>query len=230
MQSHHAIFSFAAPKTTLWHNHLETRDWVKWDYSEEQIKKLKQKNKEPSECYLSRWHWTPSWSKEILKFPVVIKKEWRSDKVFGEDCGAFHYHAVATNEDLTHKDYQHVIEQYRPRADVENMIKEFKINFDANHLPCMKFSANEAYFLFVLIAQNLIRWVALLEQHDKPHFSKKIRHKLIIAPGRVLTGSRQFILRVKKRFKKEVDRLLEAWGSEPVRVPPYFFTAQGISP
>ena len=230
VQGHHAIFGFAAPKTILWHNHLETREWTEWQYSDEQIKKLKTRRKEPQECYLSRWHWTPGWSKGVLKFPVIIKKEWRADEVFGEDCGSFHHHAVATNEDLSLKNYQHVIEQYRPRADVENMIKEFKINFDAQHLPCQKFSANEVYFLFVLIAQNLIRWVALLEQPDKPHFSKKIRHKLIIAPGRVLRGSRQFILRVKKRFKKEVDRLLEAWGSEPVRVPSYFSTAQGLSP
>lgn len=225
VQSHNAIFGFAAPRTILWQNHLESRNWIEWNYSSEQIKKLTRLKKEPTECYVARWHWTPGWSNEMLKFPVIIKKEWRSDEVFGEDCGSFHYHAVATNEGLTHKSYQHVIEQYRPRADVENMIKEFKIGFDAKHLPCQKFSANEVYFLFVLIAQNLIRWVALLEQPDKPHFSKKIRHKLIIAPGRVLSGSRQFVLRVKKRFKKEVDKLLEAWGSEPVRIPLYFSTA-----
>jgi len=230
VQSHHAIFGFAAPKTILWHNHLETREWTEWNYSEEQIEKLRKRKKEPPECFLSRWHWTPSWSNEVLKFPVVIKKEWRADEVFGQDCGSFHYHAVATNEDLSLKGHQHVIEQYRPRADVENMIKEFKINFDAQHLPCQKFSANEVYFLFVLIAQNLIRWVALLEQPNKPHFSKKIRRKLIVAPGRVLRGSRQFVLRVKKHFKKEVERFLEAWGSEPVRVPLYFSTAQGLSP
>lgn len=83
-----------------------------------------------------------------LKFPVVIKKEWRVDEVtFGEACGSYHYHAVATNEGLTHKNYQEVIEDYRSRADVESMIKEFKINFDAKHLPCQKFMANEMYFL-----------------------------------------------------------------------------------
>lgn len=58
-------------------------------------------------------------------------------------------------------------------------LAEFKIGFDAKHLPCQKMSANEVYFLFVLIAQNLIRWAAVLEQPDKPHFSKKLRRKLI---------------------------------------------------
>ncbi len=219
VQSHHAIFNFAAPRTINWHNHLETRDWIMWDYKEDQITKLNKKKKLPPECYVSRWHWTPGWSRGVLKYPVVIKKEWREDEVMGQSCGSFHYHAVATNEDLFQKEYQHVIESYKPRADVENMIKEFKINFDAKHLPCLSFRANEVYFLFVLIAQNLIRWVALLEEPDKPHFAKKIRDQFIFAPGRVLRGSRQFVLRVKSNFKKEVDRLIEAWRSEPVIIP-----------
>ena len=154
-----------------------------------------------------------------LKFPVIIKKEWREDELFESKCGSYHYHAVATNEDLFQKDYQHVIENYRPRADVENMIKEFKLNFDAKHLPCLSFRANEVYFLFVLIAQNLIRWMALLEEPDKPKFAKKIRQHFLHAPGRVLRGSRQITLRVKEKFYKEVKRLLEAWRSQPIKVP-----------
>src|SRR5690606_32839933 len=103
-----------------------------------------------------------------------------------------------------------------PRADVENMIKEFKINFDAKHLPCLKMSANEVYFLFVLISQNLIRWAAVLEQPDKPHFSKKIRRKLITAPALILRGGRQFTLRVKTKFLQEVNHFLERWRSHSV--------------
>lgn len=225
IEGHHAIFNIAAPRTIKWEDHKHTRDWVEWEYPEEEVLKLKKKGKEPPECYVGRWHWTPSWAKGKLKYPVILKKEWRADEVFGQECGSFHYHAVATNENLFENSYQHVIEKYKPRADVENMIREFKLNFDAKNLPCQKFSANEVYFLFVLISQNLIRWVALIEQPDKPHFSKKIRNKLIIAPGRVLRGGRQFVMRVKKSFKQEVDRFLEAWRSEPVRVPPFFSTA-----
>lgn len=225
IDGHHAIFTVAAPKTIKWQDYLQSRDWVPWDYTDDEHKAFAKKKKEPIECYLSRWHWTPGWADEKLKFPVVIKKEWRSDEVMGQACGSFHYHAVATNEGLLHKSYQHVIEQYRPRADVENMIREFKLNFDAKNLPCQKFSANEVYFLFVLISQNLIRWTALLEQPDKPHFSKKIRNKLISSPGRVLRGSRQFVMRVKKSFLQEVHRFLEAWRLQPVRVPLYFSTA-----
>jgi hypothetical protein len=226
-QSNHATFTIAAPKTINWHHHIdeETTAWGDWEYSDEEIKKLKKRNQKPTECYLARWHWSPSWSKNKLKFPVIIKKQWREDEVFGVSCGLFHYHAVASNYDLSQKSYQSVIEDYRPRADVENMIKEFKINFDAQHLPCLKMSANEVYFLFVLIAQNLIRWAAILEQPDKPHFAKKIRRKLITAPAQVLRGGRQLTLRVKTKFLREVTHLLERWRSHSVIIPPYFSTA-----
>lgn len=225
IDGHHAIFTIAAPKTIKWQDSIESRDWVDWEYSEDDLKAFIKKKTESPKCHLARWHWEPTWAEKKLKFPVVIKKEWREDEVMGQKCGSWHYHAVATNESLVHKKYQHVIEQYKPRADVENMIREFKLNFDAKNLPCQKFSANEVYFLFVLIAQNLIRWVALIEQPDKPHFSKKIRRKLIIAPGRILRGGRQFVMRVKKSFLTEVNRFIEAWRSQPVRIPLYFSTA-----
>lgn len=226
LMSHHAVFTIAAPKTINWHNHVENAKWEAWEYSEEQLKKLKRKKKlTPPECYLARWYWSPSWADDKLLFPVVIKKEYREDEVFGQACGSFHYHAVATNRDLSKQGYQSIIEEYRPRADVENQIKEFKLGFDAKHLPCLQKSANDVYFLFVLIAQNLIRWAALLEQPDKPHFSKKLRRKLINAPAQILTGSRQFVLKVKVKFLKEVKRFLAAWGSKPVTIPSYFSTA-----
>ena len=221
--SHHASFTIAAPKTINWHENLENADWMNWRYSEEQLKKIKRKKQEPQPCFLTRKLWEPGFGKGLLKFPVIIKKEWRPDEVFGQECGSYHFHAVATNKDLTRDSYQNVIETYRPRAEMENQIKEFKINFDAKHLPCQKFSANEVYFLFVLISQNLIRWVAILERPDKPHYAKKIRRKLITAPATVLTGSKQIILKVKAKFLKEVTRFLERWRSYSVTIPPLAF-------
>lgn len=224
-QAHHATFTIAAPKTIQWHDHLDKVEWAEWQYSDEQLKKLQRRKKVPSECYLARWHWKPSWADEKLVFPVVIKKEWREDEVMGLSCGSFHFHAVATNRDLSKTTYQSVIEAYRPRAEVENQIKEFKINFDAKHLPCLKMSANEVYFLLVLVAQNLIRWAALLDQPDKPHYAKKIRRKLITAPATILTGSRQFVLRVKEKFLMEVQRFQERWRSCSVIIPPLAFSS-----
>jgi hypothetical protein len=224
VQANHATFTIAAPRTIQWHNHLDQLEWTSWDYTPEQIEKLRKKKKSPPECLLARWHWSPTWAEGKLIFPVVIKKEWREDDVMGQPCGSYHYHAVSTNRDLTHKSYQSVIEAYRPRAEVENQIKEFKYNFDAKHLPCLKMSANEVYLLFVLVSQNLIRWAAILDQPDKPHYAKKIRRKLINAPAMLLTGGRQFTLKVKEKFLKEVHTFLERWGSYSVTIPPLAFS------
>ncbi len=224
VQAHHATFTIAAPRTIQWHEHLDKVDWQVWNYSEDQVEKLRRKKKSPPECLVARWHWKPGWADDKLVFPVVIKKEWREDEVFGQSCGSYHYHAVSTNRDLSQTSYQSVIEAYRPRAEVENQIKEFKHGFDAKHLPCLKMSANEVYFLFVLIAQNLIRWAALLDQPDKPHYAKKIRRKLITAPATILTGSRQFVLRVQEKFLKEVRKFQERWRSHSVTIPPLAFS------
>jgi hypothetical protein len=217
--AHHATFTIAAPRTIQWGTQLEQLSWTLWQYSENELQDLRKKAKQPPATHLSRWHWSPGWADDKLMYPVVIKKQWREDEVMGEACGYWHYHAVCTNRDLNNTTYQDVIQAYKPRAEVENQIKEFKINFDAKHLPCLKKDANEAYFLFVLIAQNLIRWVALIDQPDKPHYAKKIRRKLITAPAMILKGSRQLVMRVKEKFFKEVARMLERWRSHSVTIP-----------
>ena len=224
VQSHHATFTIAAPRTIQWQTHLDEMMWTSWVYNDEQLNKLKRKKMTPPECLLSRWHWSPGWADSKLILPVVIKKEWRHDEVMGEACGSYHYHAVATNRDLTQQSHQSVIEAYRPRAEMENQIKEFKINFDAKHLPCLSQSANEVYLLLVLISQNLIRWAAIIDQPDKPHYAKKIRRKLINAPAQLLFSSRQFTMRVKDKFLKEVSAFLERWRSHSVIIPPLAFS------
>jgi hypothetical protein len=224
--SNHATFTIAAPRTIGWHQNLEQEAWQDWQYTEAELKKLEKKKQQPPATLLARRHWQPSWAEGKLMFPVVIKKQWREDEVMGEACGSWHFHAVCTNRDLTKMSYEQVINAYKPRAEVENQIKEFKYNFDAKHLPCLKLAANEVYFLFVLISQNLIRWTAIIEQPDKPHYAKKIRRKLINAPALLLKGSRQLVMRVKDKFYKEVMRFLEAWGSEPVIIPPLQFSTE----
>jgi len=217
-QANHTTFTISAPKTIKWNDNIGEEGWVTWEYSAEEIKKYEKKNKKPPEIYLKKWMWQPGWSKTKLLFPVIIKKEWKPDKFF-EDCGNWHYHAVVTNMDLSKNSYQSVIESYRKRANIENHIKEYKINFDAKHLPCLKFKANHAYMLFVLTAHNLLRWVALIDSPTKPLYAKKLRRKFIFHPGKLVSHARRLTLKVSKKFKEEVDRLEEAWGLEPEKVP-----------
>lgn len=211
---HQASFTIAARGNMNWESHIEEiTNWTAWEYSIQELERFKKKNKPLPQRYLGRWHWTPSWA-ENLKFPVIIKKEWKPDPEFPE-AGSWHYHGVITNEDLFKHSYQQVYARYLTRANMENFIKEAKTNFDAYHMPCLKFNANQAYLLMLLTAQNLLRWVALITKPDKPHYAKKLRRKFIFNPGKLVSHAGQITLRVTEKFKKEVDLIRQGWQLDP---------------
>ena len=70
--------------------------------------------------------------------------------------------------------------------------------------------ANQAWALFAQIAHNLIRWMAILDNPDRPSFAKKIRDDFLFIPGKLVSGSRQIVLRVNKSVK-EVLKKIEGW-------------------
>lgn len=223
-QSHHATFTIAARGNIPWEKEVDhIQSWEEWKYSSAEIKKLTRGGRKLPERYLARWHWSPSWGPQ-LKFPIIIKKEWKEDPVF-EDTGHWHYHAVITNEDLFKTSYQEVYSRYQKRANMENFMKDAKMGFDAYHFPCLKFNANHAYFLFLLIAQNMLRWVAVLSQPNKPHYAKKLRRKFIFNAGKVVSHARSLTLKVSENLIKEVKKLEEAWGLRPETIPPQYSSA-----
>ena len=115
-----------------------------------------------------------------------------------------------TNEDLTKCSYQNIYERYSQRANMENFIKEVNMNFDAYHLPCLSFKANNAFLLLLLVAFNLLRWIAVITKPDKPHYAKKLRRSFIFQAGKIQLRTRQIYLKVSEKYLKEVQRLLEA--------------------
>lgn len=226
MQKHHVTFTIAARRNIPWESEVEKlqdSDWVEHKYTVDEILKFQKRKKEPNPKYYARCYWTPSWA-DNLKFPIIIKKEWKEDPVF-QGAGHFHYHAVITNEDLFHNSYQAVYSRYLLRANMENFIKEAKINFDAYHLPCLSFKANHAFLLLLLIAANILRWVSLITKPEKPLYAKKLRRRFIFQAGRLVSHARQLTMKVSKKFKEEVDRLKEAWGAKPITVSPQISSA-----
>lgn len=225
MQQHHASFTIAARKNIPWEQEVEKlieSDWIEHKYTIDELLKFQKRKKALQPKYYARLHWSPSWAPQ-LKFPIIVKKEWKTDPVF-EGAGHFHYHAVITNEDLFHYSYQDVYSRYFMRANMENFIKEAKVNFDAYHLPCLSFKANHAFLLLLLTAYNILRWVSLLTKPEKPLYAKKLRRKFIFQAGRLVSHARQLTLKVSKQFKKEVDKLIEAWG-QPEIIPLQFSSA-----
>jgi len=129
--------------------------------------------------------------------------------------GYWDYYAVATSMPLIKFTKQQVIERHNQRGNCERFIREEKYGFDLLHFPCLKLDANYAYGLLAQVAHNILRWLAVLERPDKPHFSKKLRRRFIYIPGKLVSHARTLRLRVPKRFIKEVEQLQMALQWKP---------------
>lgn len=213
--------------TTGWKSGIESiTNWEKWAYTADEVKRAGKKGKELPVIEVGSFLWEPSWS-ESLRFPIVVKRTWltndTSTKTQGslfepmEDVssGQWEYYGVVTNMSLYAHKRQAVIERHNRRGNAENFIREEKYGYDLKHFPCQKLMANHAFGLLAMVAQNILRWIALIQRPDKPHFSKKLRRRFIFIPGKIIKHARQIVMKIPRKFYEEVMRLKEAWQSKP---------------
>jgi len=195
--------------TTRWRDGMsEITSWVEWKYSVADYEKAAKRNRTLPKMELGRFYWSPPWA-ESLRLPIVVKRTWKEPEQYGmlELPGEWKYHAVVTNFNLFHRSLQEVMEFYQKRGNAERYIREEKYGYDLKHFPCLKLMANEAYANLVMVAHNILRWVAIVERPHKPHFSKKLRRRYIYIPGRVIKHARQLVLKIPVRYYEEVMRL-----------------------
>lgn len=58
----------------------------------------------------------------------------------------------------------------------------------------------------------MIRWIALMEAPDKPHYAKKIRSKYLFLAGRLVSHAGSLVLRVmKSTYERGLKILREGW-------------------
>lgn len=203
--------------TTSWRSYInEITSWEPWVYTEEEIKRAQIKKKELPVVELGRFYFRPSWS-ESLRVPVIVKRTWKEPEQLGmlEIPGEWKYYAILTNWDLFQNSLQSVMEFYQKRGNSENFIKEEKYGYDLKHFPCQSLTANHAFAQLAVVAHNILRWVALVQKPDKPHFSKKIRRRFIYIPGKIIQHARQVFLKIPTRFYEEVTRLKPALRFKP---------------
>jgi len=226
-----AWFTITAPDTIRWTEKVEGGDfkWQPWEYSEDEKAATAERGRDLPIVELSRYHWRPSWDKNNqLHIPIVIKRTWvsyesqvsknKTGNLFSYSRSAegyWDYYAVATSMPLIKFTKQQVIERHNQRGNCERFIREEKYGFDLLHFPCLKLDANYAYGLLAQVAHNILRWLAVLERPDKPHFSKKLRRRFIYIPGKLVSHARTLRLRVPKRFIKEVEQLQMALQWKP---------------
>ncbi len=212
-------FTFTAnDATTVWKGHIEEiTNWESWVYSKEEKQKAEASGKALPKIEVGWFNWQPSWS-EKLRLPIVVKRTWIEDKgsqgnLFGN--GYWDYYGIVTNISLFYHSAQFVVEHHNKRGNAENFIREEKYGYDLSHFPCQSRLANYAFGLLAMVAHNILRWVALIQRPDKPHFSKKLRRRFIFIPGKVVTHARQIVFKISKTAYEEVTRLKQAWRLQP---------------
>jgi hypothetical protein len=211
--------------TTNWKSQMEREgiEWQPWVYSEKEQKEAQVKKMELPRIEVGRFFWQPSWSKETLLFPIIVKRTWKpvKDKKYQGDLfapdtikelGGWEYYGVVTNLNLAQWSLQSVLEHHAKRGNAENFVKEEKYNFKLKNFPCQSLMANHAWILLAQVAHNMIRWIALMDAPDRPHYSKKIRSKYIFIAGRVVSHAKQITLRVmKSTYERGLKSLREGW-------------------
>jgi hypothetical protein len=202
---------------TNWKSHIEDiDDWEPWRFTDEELEQFGARRHRPPRIEVGRFQWRPNWAESLL-LTVVVKRTWVTEEndqgLFDTETagGYWEHYGVVTNLSLYSRTKQEVVEHHNKRGNAENFIREEKYGYDLKHFPCLNLDANRAFGLLAMVAHNILRWVALVEKPDKPHFSKKLRRRFVFIPGKVVQHARQIIMKVPIRFFREVNRLREAW-------------------
>ncbi len=224
------FFTITANKaTTFWHQLMDQQgiDWQAWKWSEKELARFEKTSTQPPQIELGRIWWRPSWGEEKLLFPIIVKRTWKSfckikekrKKEQGllfypestEEQGGWDYYAVVTNMDLTKWSYQEIMLHHQARASSENMNKEAKYGYRLNNFPCRQLVANQAWYMFAMIAHNLLRFVSLMDNPESPMMAKKTRRKFINFPSKFLARAKGLWLRVPLTFFKGVIEKIAGW-------------------
>jgi hypothetical protein len=149
-------------------------------------------------------------------FTVVVQRKPMKGQIdleelqSGEEVYAqgFVYRAIATNrESMTDSE---IIHWYNQRAqDSENRIKELKLDFGGDTLPCSDFDANAVYFSICALAYNLFALMRqLLPEGLECHRAKTIRWRLYAIAAKVIKTGRQVFVKVQAQHQTLLAQVL----------------------
>jgi len=124
--------------------------------------------------------------------------------------GGYVYRAITTNRDGL-SDSQ-IIHWYNQRAeDSENRIKELKLDFGGDMLPCSDFNANALYFLISALSYNLFALMRqLLPEELAQHRAVTLRWRLYAMAAKVVKTGRQLFVKLKEKHRTLLEQVLIA--------------------
>ena len=142
---------------------------------------------------------------------IVIKRPYQGS-LFAEEDTRLKYTAIATNRVESPED---VVAWYNQRGECsENRIKELKIGFGMERMPCGQFEANAMFFRIGTLAYNLFRLFTLttLSPSWHRHQVQTIRWRLYQIAGKIIFHGGQVFLKLRQGFCRLFDDIrLRIW-------------------
>ena len=125
--------------------------------------------------------------------------------LFGE--GEERYFVVASNRE---ESAEETVEWYNQRGEtMENRIKEVKLGFRMERMPCGQFEANGVYFGIGVLAYNLFKMFKeiVLPRRWRKHQVQTIRWKLYKVAGKVVKHGGMIYLKVARWIYGVLDEI-----------------------
>lgn len=125
-------------------------------------------------------------------------------------AGGYVYRAIASNRDELSNDQ--LIHWYNQRAeDSENRIKELKLDFGGDVLPCSDFNANALYFSICALSFNLFALMRqLLPEELASHRAITLRWRLYAMAAKVVKTGRQLFFKLQEKHQQLLGQVLIA--------------------
>ena len=146
-------------------------------------------------------------NKNKSSFRLIVVLRPYQGNVFGDVDPKNKYTAIATNRTGTPEE---IVEWYNQRSECsENRIKELKIGFGMERMPCGQFKANAVFFRIGVIAYNLYKLFAnnVLDESWQKHQVQTVRWRLYQKAGKVVSHAGQVYLKVNEYLYELFERI-----------------------
>jgi hypothetical protein len=145
-------------------------------------------------------------------FRLVVIRRPVQGGLFGETDETERYTVIATNRT---EDVEELVQWYNQRGQCsENRIKELKIGFGMERMPCGQYEANGMFFRIGVLAYNVGRIFVLktLDTSWHRHQVQTLRWKLYETAGKIVFHGRRVWLKVSRHLYKLFSKTrLRSW-------------------
>ena len=135
-------------------------------------------------------------SKTNKAFRLIVMRRPRDQDLF-EERSPWRYHVIASNRE--NEDAATTMEWYSKRGDhSENRIKDLKIGFGMDYMPCGTFKANAVFFSIGVLTYNLylgFRSTALGNGWERSQV-QTVRWRLFQTAGKIVRHGRRLYLKI----------------------------------